>query len=94
MNIIVPLSIASLFLVSCKPEKTETAAANTPAESSIPYPLDTCPVSGEKLGEMGKPYVFVHDGREIKLCCKNCLKDFNGDPAKFITKIDAAATKK
>ena len=43
---------------------------------------------------MGKPYVFVHEGREVKLCCKNCLKDFNEDPAKFIAKIDAAAPKK
>ena len=94
MNIIIPLSIASLFLVSCKPGKTETATATTPAASSIPYPLDTCPVSGEKLGEMGKPYVFVHQGREVKLCCKNCLKDFNEDPAKFIAKIDAAMPKK
>ena len=25
------------------------------------YPLDTCVVSGEKLGEMSKPYVFAQD---------------------------------
>jgi hypothetical protein len=92
MNIIIPLSIASLFLVSCKPEKTGTSVTST--ASAIPYPLDTCPVSGEKLGGMGKPYVFVHEGREVRLCCKNCLKDFNEDPAKFIAKIDAAAPKK
>ena len=51
-------------------------------EKAKPYPLKTCVVSDEKLGgDMGDPYVFTHDGREIKLCCKSCLKDFNKDTA-------------
>ncbi len=58
-----------------------------------PYPLDTCIVSGEKLGEMGSPYVFVHEGREIKLCCKGCLKDFKKDSAKYIKKLEEAEAK-
>jgi hypothetical protein len=29
----------------------------------IPYPLDTCAVCGMKLGDMGKPYTFVYQGR-------------------------------
>jgi len=54
-----------------------------------PYTLKTCPVSGDKLGaDMGKPYVFVYQGREIKLCCKGCLKDFNKNPAKYIKQIE------
>ena len=52
--------------------------------------LDTCPVSGDKLGEMGKPFAFVYQGQEVKLCCKNCKKDFDKDPAKYIKKIRAA----
>lgn len=55
------------------------------------YPLKTCVVSGEKLeGDMGKPYVFSRDGQEIKLCCKDCLKDFNKAPAKYMKKIAEA----
>jgi YHS domain-containing protein len=42
---------------------------------------------------MGKPYVFEYKGREIKLCCKNCLKDFNENPAKYVKKIDEAESK-
>ena len=42
----------------------------------------------EKLGEMGKPHTFDYKGREIKLCCKSCLKDFNKEPAKYIKKLD------
>ena len=59
-----------------------------------PYPLKTCVVSDEKFGgDMGEPYVFTHEGREIKLCCKSCLKDFKKAPAKYVKKIEAAEKK-
>ena len=65
--------------------------AQAKTEKPKPYPLKTCLVSGEKLdGDMGKPYVFTHEGREIKFCCKGCLKDFNKEPAKYIKRLDAA----
>ena len=59
-------------------------------QKTKPDKLTTCPVSGEKLGEMGKPLVFTYQGQEVKLCCKNCKKDFDKDPAKYIKKIEAA----
>jgi YHS domain-containing protein len=52
--------------------------------------LATCPVSGDKLGEMGKSYVFVYQDQEIRLCCSGCKKDFDKDPAKYVAKIRAA----
>ena len=55
-----------------------------------PYPLDKCVVSDEKLGEHGKPYVFTESGQEVKLCCKDCLKDFKKDKAKYLKKIEEA----
>ena len=64
-----------------------------PKSKPKPYILKTCPVSGDKLGEMGDPYVFEFEGREIKLCCKSCLKDFKKDSAKYIKKIEAAEAK-
>lgn len=63
-------------------------------EKLKPYPLDTCVVSGEKLGEMGKPVVIGYEGREIKFCCADCPKTFKKDPAKYLKKIDEAAAKK
>ena len=53
-----------------------------------PYPLDYCVVSNEKLGSMGKPVVFIFENQEIKLCCKECRKDFDADPKKFLEKIN------
>ncbi len=70
----------------------DAAQARQTGKKPRPYPLDTCLVSGEKLGSGGmKPHVFTHEGREIKLCCKDCLKDFQKDPANFIKKLEAAA---
>ena len=54
------------------------------------YPLDKCVVSDEKLGGHGTPHVFTHEGREVKLCCKGCLKDFKKDSAKYLKKIEEA----
>ena len=36
---------------------------------------------------MGKPVVTVHEGQEIKFCCKPCIKKFNANPAKFLAKL-------
>ena len=60
------------------------------AKKATPYPLKTCVVSDAKLGEMGDPYVFTYKGREVKLCCKGCLKTFEKDPAKYIKKMEDA----
>ena len=71
-----------------------TFAADQPAKPKLkPYTLKICVVSGDKLGEMGDPYVYEYEGREIKMCCKGCLKDFNKDPDKYIKLIDEGEAK-
>ena len=64
---------------------------STATAGARPYPLEVCPVSGEKLGGMGEPVVFVHQDQEIKLCCKNCRKDFDAEPAKYLAKLTVPA---
>ena len=58
-----------------------------------PYPLTTCIVSGEKLDSMGKPFVYDHEGREVRFCCKNCVKDFKKEPEKYLKQLNAAGKK-
>lgn len=69
-------------------------AAEPPKTKAIPYPLEVCLVSDEKLGSMGKPFEFIHEGREIKLCCKQCEKDFKKETAKYVKKFDDAVKAK
>jgi hypothetical protein len=87
---------ATVLAISVLAGSFVALAGDQPAEPKTkakPYTLKTCIISGDKLGEMGKPYVFEYKGREIKLCCKNCLKDFNQDPAKNVKKIEEAEAK-
>jgi YHS domain-containing protein len=58
------------------------------------YPLDYCVVTGEKLGSMGEPVVYQHEGRTIKFCCTGCVETFKKDPAKWLAKIDEAVRAK
>lgn len=58
------------------------------------YPLDTCVVSGEPLGDMGEPVNVLHRNRLVRLCCKGCTKSFEKDPAAHIKKLNEAAIAK
>ena len=53
-----------------------------------------CPVSGEKVGEMGEIVQIEHNGKIYNLCCAMCNKDFNKDPDKYskIADDEAAAS--
>jgi len=76
-------------------------AAVAASTDKAAYPLDTCVVSGDKLegGDMGAPvdYIYKQEGkpdRLVRFCCKNCIKDFKKDPAKYLKMIDDAAAAK
>ena len=47
-----------------------------------------CPVSGEPLGGMGKPYKLTYKGRDIFLCCEGCKAAFQKNPKKYLKKLD------
>ena len=68
-------------------------AADKKESKAKAYTLKTCLVSDEALDSMGEPYVFTHEGQEIKLCCKSCQKDFKKTPAKFLKKLEKADKK-
>lgn len=63
------------------------ALASTGLAADKPYHLQTCIVSGNKLGSMGKVIVKSHEGQEIKFCCKPCVKKFDANPAKYLAKL-------
>ena len=66
-------------------------AAQKPA-----YPLETCVVSGEQLvqSSMGDPVDYVYNNRLVRFCCNACVKAFNKNPDKFLSKLDAAQAAK
>lgn len=70
------------------------------AKAKAEYPTTACIVSEDKLGgDMGKPVDFIYrvegqPDRLISFCCKDCVKDFNKDPEKYLKVLDGAAAKK
>lgn len=60
-------------------------AENAPSSST--YPLNICIVSGDKLGQMGAPTVVNYKGTEVRFCCKDCVKDFEKDPDKYLKRL-------
>lgn len=90
-----PLLSTLLVLGLAAPLSAADAPAAPAATAQKAYPLDTCLVSGEALGSMGDAYVHVYKeegkpDREVRFCCKGCLKKFNKAPAKYLEKLDAA----
>jgi len=54
------------------------------------YPLQTCVVSGEKLGGMGEPVDYVYDNHLVRFCCSGCISAFEKEPAKYMKAIEQA----
>jgi ribosomal protein L24E len=81
--------IVALTALGCKTRGHDEYNADMKTSSAKAYPMDKCVVSGEAL-EPGKTYTFVRNGQEVKLCCKDCLAEFNKNPDKFMAQINNA----
>lgn len=68
-------TLSVLMLALC----ASAFGADAEAVKAKPYTLDTCAVSGEKLGDMGDAVVKVYKGQEVKFCCNGCIKKFEKD---------------
>lgn len=78
----------TLAFVGCKSDEQEHMHHSMSMDGAKPYPLTKCIVSDDAF-DHGKPVVFVYQDQEIKLCCQDCRKEFDKDPAKYLTKLTA-----
>ena len=60
------------------------------AEQVGRYPLNTCVITGEKIGEMGTPVDVIVNNRLFRLCCNGCVKQVKQKPAAAFEKLNAA----
>lgn len=89
VTIAAALSVAALIgLSACQSaDDHHDHSGHSHAQSGVkPYPLKTCIVTDEAF-DHGKPYSFVYNGQEIKMCCDGCRSDFDKDPEKYLKKI-------
>jgi len=96
--VICGLVLAALIAIPSiiRADGTNSVAATKP----VPYPLDTCIISGDKFGgDMGPPIVFIYQdaakdiNQEIKFCCPMCKPKFLKDPDTYMKTIKAAEAK-
>jgi YHS domain-containing protein len=90
-------AVAALATIACA--AMTAAPHNAASYSGDPYPLDTCPVSGEKLGKDAVTVALEGmsdaklNGTQVKFCCPKCEASFKADPAKYTGKMNEAIVK-
>lgn len=47
-----------------------------------------CPVSGDKIGEMGSAVQYQYNGKIYNFCCEDCVREFKKDTEKYIKIIE------
>ncbi len=60
-------------------------------ERTVAMAQKICPVGGGPLGSMGMPFKVTVKGRDVYLCCEGCKGSIEGDPDKYLAKLDEAA---
>ena len=89
-----PIAAAALLALASGLAVTAPVAA-----AGSPYPLDTCPVSGEKLGKDAVTVVLSGmsdkslDGTQVRFCCPKCEKAFKSEPEKYVGTMNEAIIK-
>lgn len=69
------------------PEGLEGLAELSPEDRALAEKQETCPVTGEKLGSMGKPVKVTVKGQTVFLCCEGCEEDLQKEPDKYLAKL-------
>ena len=81
---IVLLTAAFTFSAfAADPNPSASASAASSAQTSQKAVNTVCPISGDKVGDIGKPVYAQYQGQTIAFCCKHCLGKFNKNPDKY-----------
>ncbi len=71
---------------SASPEE-DAFAELSPEDRALAEKQKTCPVSGDPLGSMGKPYKVTIQGRDILLCCLGCKAQIEENPEQYLANL-------
>ncbi len=71
-----------------KSKQAESAESTKPlSDAELIAMQKICPVTGNKLGDMGPPIREQVGRRVVFLCCKGCIADFSKSPEKYLAKL-------
>jgi YHS domain-containing protein len=81
MKRFIPFLLAA-FYAAAAPAADLASYQPTPAAAA--QSINTiCPVSGDRVGSVGKPAYAEYHGKKIAFCCKDCVKKFRKNPDKY-----------
>jgi len=78
-------SIVSLITLTAPAWSNDQATGQKPGAGAI---NTICPDSGDKVGSMGKPVYVNYHGKTIALCCQQCRRDFEQNPARYAALVE------
>ena len=82
LGALLALGVSASFAV--EPEKSKDSAKKQDAKAK---PINAkCPVQGE---DIDPDVTTTYKGKTVAFCCKDCIKDFNKDPEKYMKQIAA-----
>jgi YHS domain-containing protein len=75
------------------PETSASVAELSEADAALAKQQRVCPVSGDVLGAMGKPYKVTVQGKTVFLCCSGCEEELRKNPEKYLSKLESPKNK-
>lgn len=67
-------------------ESEGEVASETPSDELLLSLQGTCPVSGQKLGSMGKPPKVELGDKSLFVCCAGCIDKLKASPQQYLSK--------
>jgi len=92
-SLLIAAAASLVFLAAGEPP---AATTTTPTRVGYAWPLSTCVVSGDPLGETMVVKILVDakdpsvHGREVRFCCEKCIATFDANRTKYLKEADAA----
>ena len=83
MKRITALTLGVVLLSAGLAFAQQTPSASQRAVQPVEVGNKYCPVSGNKVGEMGPPVKIEYNGKVYNLCCPGCVSSFKNDPKKY-----------
>ena len=83
MKKIIALILGAVLLSAGLAFAQQTPSASQRAVQPVEVGNKHCPVSGNKVGEMGPPIKVEYNGKVYNLCCPMCVRTFKNDPEKY-----------
>jgi len=92
MKRITALTLGIIFLATGMAVAQQTPPTAPTSAQVVEVGNTICPVSHNKVGEMGPPIKITYNGKVYNLCCPMCIKTFKGDPEKYSKIAEAQAS--